>query len=237
MTRIVCIQHVSYEGPGSITTWCNDHSIELVPVDGKSVNLATLNDEKPFDAVIVMGGPMAVYETDSNPWLIQELGFIKKQIERNVPVLGICLGAQIVAAAMGARVYPGQAKEIGWRPVKWTDSAQAMDLFNYEYSTTSVLHWHGDTFDLPEGAVLLARNDLYENQAFLLGNNVLGLQFHLEFKAESLEKMLENSEEELMEGGEHVQTPEKIREGAKFLETNNRMMNQLLDNWLKPQLY
>lgn len=136
---------------------------------------------------IILGGPIGVYETVDYPFLQQEIDLLKVRLKKNLPTLGICLGAQLIAHALGAKVYAGHRKEIGWSkltlPVAENNPLQALE--NIE-----VLHWHGDTFDLPEQAELLASSDLYPNQAFRVGQNILALQFHAEVASESLEKWL-----------------------------------------------
>ena len=136
---------------------------------------------------IILGGPIAVYETEDYPFLQQEIDLLKVRLEKNLPTLGICLGAQLIAAALDAKVYPGDVKEIGWSKLSLT-SIENNPLKALE--DIDVLHWHGDTFDLPEQAELLASSDLYPNQAFRVGQNILALQFHAEVASESLEKWL-----------------------------------------------
>ena len=136
---------------------------------------------------IILGGPIAVYETEDYPFLQQEIDLLKVRLEKNLPTLGICLGAQLIAAALDAKVYPGDVKEIGWSKLSLT-SIENNPLKALE--DIDILHWHGDTFDLPEQAELLASSDLYPNQAFRVGQNILALQFHAEVASESLEKWL-----------------------------------------------
>jgi len=136
---------------------------------------------------IILGGPIGVYETEDYPFLQQEIDLLKVRLEKNLPTLGICLGAQLMAHALGAKVYAGHSKEIGWSKLSLpaTENNPLQALENIE-----VLHWHGDTFDLPEQAELLASSNLYPNQAFRIGSNILALQFHPEVSSESLEKWL-----------------------------------------------
>ncbi|WP_180100896.1 glutamine amidotransferase [Acinetobacter sp. YH12151] len=136
---------------------------------------------------IILGGPIAVYETEDYPFLQQEIDLLKVRLEKNLPTLGICLGAQLIAAALNAKVYPGDVKEIGWSKLSLA-SIENNPLKALE--DIDVLHWHGDTFDLPEQVELLASSDLYPNQAFRVGQNILALQFHAEVASESLEKWL-----------------------------------------------
>ncbi|MBI4441784.1 MAG: homoserine O-succinyltransferase [Acidobacteria bacterium] len=140
--------------------------------------------------VIVMGGPMGVYESDKYPFLKDELRILREAAQDGYPVLGICLGAQLVAAALGARVYPGKEKEIGWYPVEVT--APEDELTAALPARFMAFHWHGDTFDLPEGAVRLFRSDLYENQGFRWGSNVCAVQFHFEVTGKMVEEWLED---------------------------------------------
>ena len=138
--------------------------------------------------LIVMGGPMGVYEADRYPFLRSEQDLIRKAADSGVPVLGICLGAQLVAAALGARVYPGPRKEIGWYAVERVETIDpVMRTLPLSFMA---FHWHGDTFDLPEGAVRLFRSSLYENQAFRWGRNVYALQFHFEVNAAMIDEWL-----------------------------------------------
>ncbi|MCU4628556.1 glutamine amidotransferase [Acinetobacter variabilis] len=143
---------------------------------------------------IILGGPIGVYETEDYPFLQQEIDLLKVRLEKNLPTLGICLGAQLIAHALGAKVYAGHSKEIGWSKLTLlaAENNPLQHLKNIE-----VLHWHGDTFDLPEQAELLASSNLYPNQAFRLGSNILALQFHPEVAGDSLEKWLVGHTSEL----------------------------------------
>ena len=140
--------------------------------------------------LIVMGGPMGVYESDKHPFLKDELRILREAAQAGYPVLGICLGAQLVASALGARVYPGQQKEIGWYPVEVT--APEDELTAALPARFMAFHWHSDTFDLPAGAVRLFRSDLYENQGFRWGSNVCAVQFHFEVTGKMVEEWLED---------------------------------------------
>lgn len=133
-----------------------------------------------WDGLIILGGPMAVYESDVDRYLVDELKLIAGAIKDDFPVLGICLGSQLIAAAAGATIFPGAQRETGWGEVVLTDAAGKDPLFTGLPSPLPVFQLHGDTFELPVGAERLAKNDLYANQAFRLGNNVYGLQFHVE---------------------------------------------------------
>ena len=141
-----------------------------------------------LSGLIVMGGPMGVYEADRYPFLTAEMNLIRHAAERSLPVLGICLGSQLIAGALGARVYPGPLKEIGWHSV---EVVKRDDPFVQGLPPTfPALHWHGDTFDLPSGAVRLFRSQLYENQGFRFGRNIYALQFHFEINATMIDDWL-----------------------------------------------
>lgn len=178
MTRILAIQHIECETLGAFA--------ELAPKETEFVYSKPFLGETPpdfrdgFDGLIVLGGPMAVYESRHHAFLDDEIGLIRSAIESDFPTLGICLGSQLIAAAAGANVYPGPKKETGWGTVTLTEAASGDALFAGLSSPMPVFQLHGDTFDLPPKAVRLAGNELYPNQAFRLGNNIYGLQFHVE---------------------------------------------------------
>jgi GMP synthase (glutamine-hydrolysing) len=140
------------------------------------------------DLVIVLGGPIGVYETDDYPFLMSELGLLEYRLSRDLPTLGICLGSQLMAKALGSRVFKGLVREIGWGTINLTDEGRLSCLKPLHGDDAVVLHWHGDSFDLPQGASKLASNVNYENQAFAYGRNALALQFHLEADPRQLEE-------------------------------------------------
>jgi GMP synthase (glutamine-hydrolysing) len=143
---------------------------------------------KNADLVIILGGPIGVYESDDYPFLAAEVALIESRLSRDLPTLGICLGSQLMAKALGSRVFKGAVKEIGWGPIQLTEEGMSSCLGNLTGGDAVVLHWHGDTFDLPSGATRLALNENYENQAFSYGRNALALQFHLEVEPRQLEE-------------------------------------------------
>ena len=218
------LQHVPFEGPGYIETWLEEKGIPL----GCTRLFAgeRLPEMEQFDFLIIMGGPMSVNDEAEFPWLAEEKAFIRAAIENRKSVLGICLGAQLIANCLGARVYPGQEKEIGWFPIESVDPSSPFP------KTVTVFHWHGETFDLPEGAIHFARSEACKNQAFGIGESVLGLQLHLETTAESLESMLENDGGELA-GGRWIQGAEEIiLRGRFYLDSANREMGAVLERLL-----
>ncbi len=184
--KVIAIQHVSHEPMGYIEDLLKEKGIEYEYI-------YVYEGEKPEirDAthIVIMGGPMGVYEEDKYPFLAQEKEMIRQAFKRNIPILGICLGAQLIANALGKRVYPYK-KELGWSEVKkFEDDFVTKDL----PEILTVFQWHGDTFDLPEGAKLLYAGDLVRNQAFRVGN-AIGLQFHLEVTPEIVRDWVEKED-------------------------------------------
>lgn len=170
------LQHIEIEGLGSIEPWLRAAGYAISGT--RFFEHARLPQAADFDLLIVMGGPMSVNDEHLHPWLVPERQFVRACIDAGKSVLGICLGAQLIAAALGARVYASRHKEIGWFPVEAVSGAAPGRLQLPQH--LEVFHWHGETFDLPAGAVHLARSEACENQAFQVGPSVIGLQFHLE---------------------------------------------------------
>lgn len=202
--RAHVLQHVPFEGIGSIADWLEARDATVTTTRFyESPDLPALDG---IDLIIAMGGPMSVNDEEALPWLVAEKAFLRAAIDQGIGVLGICLGAQLIASACGAKVYPGRQREIGWFPIEKVSNAE--NTFPFP-SRARVLHWHGETFDLPAGAEHLARSAACEHQAFALGGRVLGLQFHPEVTRESLATMLEHSREDLVPG-EFVQSEAEI---------------------------
>jgi len=218
------LQHVPFEGLGSIEVWLHAAGYEITGTRlYESTDFPALDG---VDLVVVMGGPMSVNDEEEYPWLSREKEFIRRAIDSGKPVLGICLGAQLIANAMGAMVYQHSVKEIGWFPVQGT-SVDSATLFKFPPSTR-VFHWHGETFDLPHGATLIARSEGCENQAFQIGTSVIGLQFHLETTPESAREIVSNCRHELIPS-RYVQTEEEILSAPPESYTSiNRLMSEVL---------
>jgi len=178
MQRWSVLQHVAWEGPGRIATEACARGISLVVHRLDLVPCVPRPED--VDVLIVMGGPMGVYETDKYDFLSSEVKLIAEMVRRGRPMLGVCLGAQLLAEALGAKVFAGPSPEIGFGSVELTKEARRDPVFATLPHPLPVFHWHGDTYDLPNGALLLARNANYEHQAFRFGRNAYGLQFHVE---------------------------------------------------------
>ncbi|ANF81599.1 GMP synthase [Acinetobacter sp. NCu2D-2] len=176
---------------------------------------------------IILGGPIGVYETNDYPFLQEEVDLLKVRLQQNLPTLGICLGAQLIATALGAKVYAGKTKEIGWSKLAITpvtnNSLAALE-------NTEVLHWHGDTFDLPESAELLASSELYPHQAFRVGYNILALQFHAEVAGDSLEKWLIGHTCELRKAD--IDIPQLRENNQKYAGQLEQTSSQVLKHFI-----
>ena len=202
--KVQVLQHVPFEGPGSMAGWLAARRIEV------GVTRLFAGDPLPgadeIDGLIAMGGPMSVNDEHELPWLRPEKQLVREAVDRGLPVLGVCLGAQLIASTLGARVYPGPAKEIGWFPIHGVPSVAPAFQFPGE---CLAFHWHGETFDLPPGAVRLASSAGCANQAFQVGRRAIALQFHLETTPASAAALVEHCRDELVPGP-YVQTEREL---------------------------
>jgi GMP synthase (glutamine-hydrolysing) len=199
MRNAVALRHVPFESLGLLEPLLQTKGFEVEYIDVPQADLQASAIPKS-DLLIVLGGPIGVYESETYPFLGVELDLIAARMRERRPILGVCLGAQLMAQAMGGRVYPGRAKEIGWAPLTLTELGSAGPLG--EIDGMDVLHWHGDTFDLPVGAELLASTPLTPNQAYGIGKHALALQFHLEVQARALESWYVGHAAELSQWGQ-----------------------------------
>lgn len=224
--RIHIFQHESYESPAVIEDWIKErkHSLTFT----RFFEDCKLPDLTGIDWLIIMGGPMSANDDDKFPWLKGEKDFIRSAIDGGKIVLGICLGSQLIAAALDAKVYPNKFKEIGWLSVSLTEDSKGNSLFSSLPGRMSVCQWHGDTFDLPEGAVLMAESEACKNQAFVYNERVIGLQFHLEFDEETITDLIKHGERELIKD-EYVQTGQEIMQNKSLLTPANNLLIRLLD--------
>jgi GMP synthase (glutamine-hydrolysing) len=224
--RIHYLQHVPFEGLGHIETWAlqQGHGLSATALFSGE----PLPTPEAFDLLVIMGGPMGVYDTDEYAWLTPEKRFIEQALRAGKKVLGICLGAQLMADVLGAKVYKNRHKEIGWHPVAraaGADNSPLADLFPAQFQA---FHWHGDTFDLPAGALHLAQSEACRHQAFFYPPGVLGLQFHLESTEASIAQLIANCGDELVPGP-YIQGEVDIREHRDRIAPSNARMRAILD--------
>ena len=224
--NVHCFQHVPFEGLGNIEEWIalSKHHLRVTRIFAGE----GLPEADDVDFLIVMGGPMSVNDEARHPWLAGEKAFIASAIRRGIKVLGICLGAQLIASALGAKVYPNACKEIGWFPIRLTPEGRSSSLFEAFPDEFTVFHWHGDTFDLPAGAIHLASSAGCRHQAFSYQNHVLALQFHLDVRRDDIAAWIKNGAGELTQDGPYIHTPETlIRPGNPFERISSDMKSLL----------
>lgn len=224
LMRAHVLQHVPFEGLGSIGDWLNAEGYETTST--RFFESSVLPHVDDVDLLIAMGGPMSVNDEAMLPWLVAEKAFVRDAIRAGTPVLGICLGAQLIASALGARVYANPQKEIGWLPIQAVEAPRD-GAFRFPPSI-DVFHWHGETFDLPSGAIALASSPACRNQAFQIGRSVIGLQFHLETTPESARLLVANCRDEMVPGP-YVQSEEAVlsAEPARYATINALMADVL----------
>jgi GMP synthase-like glutamine amidotransferase len=216
---IQVFQHVSFEGPAYIEELAekNSHDLHVCRFDeGEQPSPPT-----DYDMLIVMGGPMNIYEESNFPWLTAEKKAIEQAVKSDKLIFGFCLGAQLIADVLGARVYKNKEKEIGWFPVSRIEPGVGNPPLQFLPDIATVFHWHGETFDIPKNAVRLYSSEATENQAFLYESNVLALQFHLEMLKPSIEDLAHFAKSDLGPG-KYVMTPGEMLEDYKKYETSNK---------------
>lgn len=220
------LQHIPFEDLANIKVWAKSKKYKI------SCTKLFKNEELPqvtnFDFLIIMGGPMNIYEEKKYRWLVEEKKFIEKIIKKDKLVLGICLGAQLIADVLGAKVTKNKFKEIGWFKVAKTKSAKNSLIFKNLPENFTAFHWHGDTFEIPKNCLHLAQSNGCKNQAFAYNKKVFGLQFHLESTKESINKLIKNCSDELIEG-KYIQKKEEILSQKNILKAND-LMNLILNN-------
>jgi len=186
MKTAIALRHLAFEDAGILGSVLMERGITLRYVDVAIDDLSQL-DNTQIDLLLILGGPISVNDGALFPFLASELALIKQRLELGLPTLGLCLGAQLIAKALGANIYPGKQAEIGWYPLRLSSSAQYSPVKHLSSAMTTMFHWHGETFDLPAGATLLASSDRYENQIFSWGEKVMAVQCHPEVFTASLE--------------------------------------------------
>jgi GMP synthase (glutamine-hydrolysing) len=215
--RIHYLQHVPFEGPAYLEAMALESGGSLAGT--RLYEGGSLPGPSDFDLLAVMGGPMGVHDVKQYPWLADEKKFLGEMIDAGKKIIGICLGAQLIADVMGAAVYKNSCREIGWFPVKKTSGASSSSFGEALPERFTAFHWHGDTFDIPAGAMHMAESDACRNQGFVYDDRVVGLQFHLEATPESVRALLDNCRDEL-DGSRFVQSEKDIVNDIYFTESN-----------------
>jgi len=218
--------HVPFEGPGIILDWIGEKGHKLHYT--RFYQGDALPEASTVDLLIIMGGPMDVFDFHMHAWMEEEIAWVKEFINLGKPVLGICLGAQIVAAALGEEVYPGPHKEIGWHNLQFFPALGDYKIFKDLPTTRKVFHWHGDTFNIPEGATRIAVSQAFPHQGFFYDNKVVALQFHLEVTPKSVRELVENCRDELVDGP-HIQSEKEILSEQNYFQSNQEVLYQILD--------
>jgi len=228
--KIHILQHASFLGPGTIESWANLNKLSITRTKffNKEWTLPEISD---FDLLVIMGGPMSVNDEAQYPWLSKEKAFIRQAIEADKKVLGMCLGAQLIASVLGARVYPNKHKEIGWFNIEKTSDAKHVSLTNCLPDSLCVFHWHELTFDLPDGAYQLFRSEACEQQIFAIGSNILGIQFHFEVSADDILGFIENNPPELPKP--FVQTASQIKDNLSQATSVRPILFKLMDDFMQ----
>ncbi len=224
--RIDVLQHVRYEGPAAISEWAQSRGHEIRITD---VSLADPPPVESIELLVILGGPMNIYQEAEYPWLAKEKAFLKAAIEGGKVVLGICLGGQLLADVLGGKVIRGDHMEIGWFPVEITENGHHLELIDGFPTRFIALHWHGDTFSIPPGSVHLASSTACKNQAFAYdGGRVIGLQFHWEETRDSLSLLIDNASADLVPG-EWIETPKELLAPYAPFELGHDLLFRLLD--------
>lgn len=226
MAKILVFQHVPYEPLGLLDPMLREHKHRV-----RYVNFGRPDTTDPdlnnYAALVVLGGPMNIGQEDEYPHLDKEKAYIRQAVEQGMPVLGICLGAQLMASALGAAVYPAKATEIGWRPLHQTPEGKADIVTRHFDDTEQIFQWHSYTFDIPEGGVRLLQNDCCPNQAFRYGDNAYGFQFHLEVCSGVIERWLTVNHGELADVADDIR-----RDNASNLPVSEKLADRVFGEFI-----
>jgi GMP synthase (glutamine-hydrolysing) len=227
--KIHYLQHVPFEDVAYMGNWAKENGIHFGRI--------RLYENDPYpplsdvEALIIMGGPMSTGDDQIYSWLKSEKAYIREAINNNKFVIGICLGAQLIAVVLGAEVYPNSHKEIGWFPVYKTPQSHNTSLGKILPESFMAFHWHGDTFAIPDGAVHLFESRACKNQAFVYGDRVIALQFHLESTESSVESLIQYCGNELT-SAPFIQTVDQIRRGYRHISSSNALITSLMNHMI-----
>jgi len=225
--RIHYLQHVPFESPANIVDWAHKKGHKLTGTHLYNYEAVPSMDE--FDLLIIMGGPMNIYEENNYPWLKYEKQFIKEAIKKHKVVLGICLGAQLITDVLGGKVTKNPEGEIGFLPITFNEEALKAPFFKNFPQTVNVFQWHNDTFSkLGAESTCIASSIACDHQAFIYKDKVIGFQFHMESTKESITSLINACGNE-MTGGIYVQTEEQIKTKMELLNTANSLMDEFLN--------
>jgi GMP synthase-like glutamine amidotransferase len=226
--RLHYLQHVPFEGLGNIETWAKNK--------GFHITRTHLFDDEPFPStdgfewLVVMGGPMNIYEETEYPWLVKEKKFIEECLKRDKFVLGVCLGGQLIADVLGGKVVKNKEKEIGWFPVSLTEGdGVGSPFFKGILSPFMAFHWHEDRFELPASCARLAESQGCSHQAFAYNNQAVGLQFHIDLTCEGVKKLIQHCGEGLA-ASRYVQTADEMVSNPTAFEKISETLETFLDN-------
>lgn len=226
--KIHYLQHAPAEDIGNMRPLLlqHGHTLSATHLYDPSHGLPSVDE---FDWLIIMGGAMSIYEEDTYPWLRAEKRLIKQAIQANKIILGICLGSQLVADALGAKIKRNPQLEIGWFEIRHSPEAKQTPLAEIMPTSIELFHWHGDTFEIPDGAIRIAESNACKNQGFIMGNRIVALQFHLEATPSLVNQMLQTGANELVDNSTYIQSAEKIRANSEGFVKSKTMMASLLD--------
>jgi GMP synthase (glutamine-hydrolysing) len=229
MKHAIAIRHIAFEDLGTLVPMLQQQNYQVTYLEAGMDDLAEISPLEP-DLIVVLGGPIGAYDEQQYPFLLDELHLLEHRLSADRPTLGICLGAQLMARVLGATVYSGSDKEIGWAPLQLSSAGQTSALQYLAPEQTPVLHWHGDTFELPRQATHLAATEQYQNQAFSWGRTCLGLQFHPEITAVGFERWLIGHACEIQAAGLNV--AELRQETIQYADRLAVQATQLWQHWL-----